>query len=433
MQLEPPDEDLPAIQVSLSEFVSAAEQMFVPDQLENFLRFVLAGRLQYGDKLARVFINARQGALVPPISEYKLYRDIDSVIGVTHDLPFRLPMAIFPLASFRDTLTEDNHLKCPISCPKVCIPLHRIPNIALGKVDRRHITRIFFPGLYHPGQNPAIPPETMTAIYEKCLRPAVVGLNPVDRSRWPVTYSNAKTLYRDQKGRFHFGTVDFPPQLLNQLGCKLLEMFQMQEGLQDAFFVHELRGTKGASHHDPCDARARRLALDTVFHFFDMSLVRPEDWVVDIGLEIQHEGHVLQWLTKGHHLSGIFSQVQYRIISDADWDNLVFRRYFPAKGASTAKALQQFPSASYYRQWQALMDGLDEDCAEIIRNRHLTQWFDKLYWVPHPDSDRMWSTKKGGKEWTMLPPGEPRNCPRIAVNSRFIGKDAAIILATETS
>lgn len=120
MQLEPPDEDLPAIQVSLSEFVSAAEQMFLPDQLENFLRFILAGRLQYRDKLARIFINARQGALVPPISEYKLYRDIDSVIGVTHDLPFRLPMAIFPLASFRDTLTEDNHLKCPLSCPKVC-------------------------------------------------------------------------------------------------------------------------------------------------------------------------------------------------------------------------------------------------------------------------------------------------------------------------
>ncbi|KIK36930.1 hypothetical protein CY34DRAFT_26192 [Suillus luteus UH-Slu-Lm8-n1] len=180
------------------------------------------------------------------------------------------------------------------------IPLHRIPNTALGKVDRRHITRIFFPGLYCQGQNPAIPPEKMATIYEKCLRPAVVSLNPVDRSRWPITYSTAMTLYRDQKGHFHFGTVDFPSHLLNQLGNKLLEMFQMQDGLQDAFFVHELRGTKGASHHDPCDAGARRSALDTVFHFFDLSLVRPEDWVVDIGLEIQHEGHILQWLTKGH-------------------------------------------------------------------------------------------------------------------------------------
>lgn len=131
-------------------------------------------------------------------------------------------------------------------------------------------------------------------------------------------------------------------------------------------------------------------------------------------------------------LSGIFCQVQYRVINDADWDNLVFQRYFPAKGASTAKALQQFPSASYYRQWQALMDGLDEDRAEIIQNR-LRQWFNNLYWVPHPGSDRMWTTKKGGKEWTMLPPGEPGNCPRIAVNPRFIGKDTDIVLATGTS
>ncbi|KAG2064082.1 hypothetical protein BDR04DRAFT_1162939 [Suillus decipiens] len=220
MQLEHPDEDLPAIQVSLSEFVSAAEQMFMPDQLDNFLRFVLAGRLQHHDNHARIFINARQGALAPPISEYQLYRDVDSVIGITRDLPFQLPMAIFPLASFRDSLTEDNHLKCPISCPKevIGIPLHRIPNMALGKVDRRHVTRVFFPRLYCQGKNSAIPPETMTLIYEKCLRPTIVGLNPVDRSRWPITYSTAMTLYRDQKGQFHFGTVDFPSNLLDQLG-----------------------------------------------------------------------------------------------------------------------------------------------------------------------------------------------------------------------
>ncbi|KAG1793283.1 uncharacterized protein HD556DRAFT_1238088 [Suillus plorans] len=448
MQLESPDEDLPAIQVSLNEFVSAAEQMFIPDQLDNFLRFVLAGRLQYHNKLARIFINARQGASAPPMSQYQLYRDIDSVIGITRDLPFQLPLAIFPLASFRDALTEDNHLKCPLSCPKVCgfssyvqyfdkhtfkdvigIPLHRIPNMALGKADRRHITRIFFPQLYRQGQSPAIPPETMTVIYEKCLRPAVVGLNPVDRSRWPITYSTAMNLYRDQKGKFHFGTVDFPSNLLDKLGPKLLEMFQMQDGLHGTFFVHELRGTKGASHHDPSNAGARHAALNAVFHLFDMSLVRPEDWVVDIGLEIQHEGHIDIFHSLDLHC--IFSQIQYRIIDDADWHNLVFERYFPPKGGPVANALQHFPSASYYRQWQTLMDGLDKDHAEIIQNHHL-QWFHQLYWVPHPESDRMWSTRKGGKGWIMLPPGEPRHCPRIAINPRFIGKDMTVALVVGT-
>ncbi|KAG1789699.1 uncharacterized protein HD556DRAFT_1243345, partial [Suillus plorans] len=109
------------------------------------------------------------------------------------------------------------------------------------------------------------------------------------------------TLYRDQKGQFHFGTLDFPTHLLQQLGFKLLELFQTQDGLQDAFFVHELRGTKGISHHDPHDAEKRGTALADVLHLFDMQLVQPQDWFVDIALEIRHEGHVLQWLTKGHH------------------------------------------------------------------------------------------------------------------------------------
>ncbi|KAG1854263.1 hypothetical protein F4604DRAFT_1514489, partial [Suillus subluteus] len=139
-------------------------------------------------------------------------------------------------------------------------------------------------------------------------------------------------------------------------------------------------------------------------------------WIL---LDQEQRKHIKVDVFRSLDLSGIFSQVQYQIVSHADWDNLVFKRYFPAKGASTAKALQQFPSASYYRQWKALMDGNDKDEAEIIQNHRLMPWFEKLYWVPHPASDRMWSTKKGGKEWIMLPPGEPRNCPRLAVNPRF--------------
>ncbi|KAG1737036.1 hypothetical protein EDB19DRAFT_1637269, partial [Suillus lakei] len=141
----------------------------------------------------------------------------------------------------------------------------------------------------------------MTLIYEQCLRPAIVSLNPIDQSRWPITYSAAMTLYRDQNGQFHFGTLDFPTHLLQPLGLKILELFQTQDKLQDAFFVHELRGTKGISHHDPHNSEQRCAALVGVLHLFDMQLVQPQDWFVDIALEIRQEGHVLQWLTKGHH------------------------------------------------------------------------------------------------------------------------------------
>lgn len=117
--MQPPDEDLCGIQVSLSEFVSVAQHLYTLEDTEDFLRFVLAGRLKRDDMTARIFINARQGVLAPPISQYQLHRDIDSLIGVTRNLPFRLPMSIFPLASFRDSLTKDNHLKCTLSYPQV--------------------------------------------------------------------------------------------------------------------------------------------------------------------------------------------------------------------------------------------------------------------------------------------------------------------------
>lgn len=107
-----PDEDLPELQISLQEFVILAQNLSKPGQeLEKFIRFVLAGRLQINDRLFRIFVNARQGVAAPLLSDRQMYRDIDSAIGINRDLPFTSSMAIFPLAAFRDTLTKDNHLK----------------------------------------------------------------------------------------------------------------------------------------------------------------------------------------------------------------------------------------------------------------------------------------------------------------------------------
>lgn len=150
------------------------------------------------------------------------------------------------------------------------------------------------------GESPKISTDLRTHIYDKCLRRAAIEINPSDQSRWPITYAAAMDLYRDDHGQFHFGTIDFPPRLLKKFAARLLELFQMREELKDAFFVHELRGTKGATHHDPHDADQRRAALEDAFHAFDTNLFKVENWVVDIGVEICYPGHVLQWLTKGH-------------------------------------------------------------------------------------------------------------------------------------
>ena len=127
--LQHPDEAQDSLQLSLTQFVAVA-QALSPSESEPhqdpsaFVRFVLAERLEMNQKAVRVSINAKQGSRPPPVGQYQLFRDIDSVIGMTPDLPFQRPLAIFPLPSFRDTLMKDNHLKYnPPGGFKVCFHL----------------------------------------------------------------------------------------------------------------------------------------------------------------------------------------------------------------------------------------------------------------------------------------------------------------------
>lgn len=89
---------------------------------DRFIRFLLAGHMGSGNQ---VFINSRQGAQSLAENDFVVMRDIDSAIGISKDLPFVVPIGIFPVPSFRDTLKVDNHVKfdrekCCISQAQVC-------------------------------------------------------------------------------------------------------------------------------------------------------------------------------------------------------------------------------------------------------------------------------------------------------------------------
>lgn len=110
-----PDEALDSLQLSLTEYVSIAQALFPsesqPDQDPNvFIRFVLAGYLDINARHLCVSINTKQGALPPPSGKYQQFGDVDCVIGITQDFPFRQPFAIFLLPYFRDKLMKDNHI-----------------------------------------------------------------------------------------------------------------------------------------------------------------------------------------------------------------------------------------------------------------------------------------------------------------------------------
>jgi hypothetical protein len=106
------------------------------------------------------------------------------------------------------------------------------------------------------------------------------------------------------------------------------------------------------------------------------------------------------------------------MVCPEDWQTTVFERYFPRKGFQLPKSLQHYPFAAYYRQWRNLMkEAADEGAADAIRET-VRVWFNKILWLPFPEGDRMWSTKRAnGSQWQMVPAGASVELsPRIAIN-----------------
>ena len=101
-------------------------------------------------------------------------------------------------------------------------------------------------------------------------------------------------------------------------------------------------------------------------------------------------------LFKTFDLSGIFRMAQYKFVADKEWEILVFNRYFPPKGICHKAKLQHFSTAKYYQAWTALLEGIDIPRAEKLRG-HFFIWFQKLWWVPFPEPDRMWIIRKIAK------------------------------------
>ena len=117
MPLPYPDEELLERQISIRTLVELAKAKLSEDDpdIKEFVKFILAGRnWNNRGEQERIFVNGQQGttALQHGLdSNYDLARDYDSAIGITSDLPFSEPFAIYPLSPFKDTLKKTNHIK----------------------------------------------------------------------------------------------------------------------------------------------------------------------------------------------------------------------------------------------------------------------------------------------------------------------------------
>ena len=103
----------------------------------------------------------------------------------------------------------------------------------------------------------------------------------------------------DQCQRLHFSTVDIQPSNIRHFGERLLDQVRKLEWGAHAYFVHQFRGTKGAT--------ARLVGTDDAiandpFRDLNEAAIRadPNDWYCDVGIELRKKGHVLQLRPDGH-------------------------------------------------------------------------------------------------------------------------------------
>jgi hypothetical protein len=116
-------------------------------------------------------------------------------------------------------------------------------------------------------------------------------------------------------------------------------------------------------------------------------------------------------------LRKVFRQATYKVMTDEEWNTILFQRYFPPPGTEDPKDLQGFPRCNYYRQWRLLMTEAHQEEAQMARELVL-KWFGGLHWLPHAMADRLWSTQKmKSQNWKKLQEEEACNCPVLAINS----------------
>lgn len=183
--------------------------------------------------------------------------------------------------------------------------LSLIPNLAFAKIDVHTKCNIMFPNMYRPHHSPAIPRSVMVEFYEKIILPSLRDIDYEHVNHWPVSYNHAEAKAKDRQGQYHFSTVEIPPASLAPLRRAMRRRMRAFPHFSDSFFYHEVRGSKGGTHHDPSDNFAANDALAEIFSDIDFAQLTDEDlehrWYVDCAFEVERPGHVVHWRSDMHH------------------------------------------------------------------------------------------------------------------------------------
>ena len=92
----------------------------------------------------------------------------------------------------------------------------------------------------------------------------------------------------------------------------------------------------------------------------------------------------------------------------------LFHRFFPTVD-DWSKRKTHFPSCLYFLQWKLFMEKVPAN-VQLAAKGKLLERFRTLWWIPAADGERMWNTKRGSGQYSLLPPDSIVPSPQIVVN-----------------
>ena len=131
-----PDFRLPREEMSLRRFNRIAREILTGqgDEVYEYVLAVLAGRYYTpNNELKRIVIDPLRGLThptacayddVPTEDEFKISRDYDSILGFSDTLPYKVPLAIYPVPPYKETLSKAVHITVPCRSRSVCRALY---------------------------------------------------------------------------------------------------------------------------------------------------------------------------------------------------------------------------------------------------------------------------------------------------------------------
>jgi hypothetical protein len=151
------------------------------------------------------------------------------------------------------------------------------------------------PGLAHGcGKDLTVPQGVLRLLYDECIRKAAIEVLPGESGHWPPSYDSEMKRMRDKRGQLNPSTKRIPAHSVNSFGRSLLRRVKAFSWGQSAFFLHQFRGTRGATVHDPT-LEAEVAALDDYLLYVNPYNLIVDNWYIDIGMEIQDPGYVIWW------------------------------------------------------------------------------------------------------------------------------------------